>query len=317
MKLTKQILSILLILALFLTFNSGLYILVTGRCASNFGTAFQAKAIQPELYLPFDEESEIVKLDSSLKLTGELPVLDGATALLPIYSAVANALYPEDSCGFDGASFTPESRLQYRNTAGAYKAVVDGDADLIFCATPSKGQLEYAAEKGVKLRLVPIGYEAFVFFVNAQNPVEDLTQEEIRKIYAGEITNWSKVGGVNRSINPVTRKAGSGSQTAMLKFMGDIPMDKSPLAFLGGSIGFSFRYYLDGIVGNDGVKMLSVDGVYPNAENIRNGSYPIINQFYAVCREGDPNENIDILLNWLLSEEGQEIVNKSGYIGIK
>lgn len=317
MKLFKQILALLLILLLFAGFNGGLYIIVTGRCATNFGSAFQAKAIQPEKYLPFDEDSLIVKQDASLKLTGDLPVLDGATALLPVYSAVANALYPAESCQFDGESFTAESSIQYRNTVGSYKAIVDGEADIIFCAAPSKEQLAYAEEKGVKLKLVPIGYEAFVFFVNAQNPIEALTQEQIRSIYAGQITDWSEVGGPRRSINPVTRVAGSGSQSAMLRFMGGAKMSKSPLAFLGGSIGYSYRYYLDGIVGEEGVKMLSVDSVYPSAENIRNGSYPIINNFYAVYRADDPNKNIGLLIDWLLSEEGQQIINQSGYVGIK
>ncbi len=318
MKFFKQLITLLLIVALFLGFNGGLYILFTGRCTTNFGTAFQPKAIRVEQYLPHAEDAQIVRIDSTYKIHENMPVLDGATALLPIYSAVANALYPQGSCVFDGENFTKESCIQYRNTVGAYKAVVDGDADIIFCAAPSDAQLAYAKEKGVELKLVPIGYEAFVFFVNRQNPVESLTQEQIRSIYAGEILNWSEVGGPNRPINPTTRIAGSGSQSAMLRFMGEKPIGgKSPFAFLGGSIGYSFRYYLDGIVGDDGVKMLCVDGIYPSAENIRNSSYPIINQFYAVCRADDSNENTDALIDWLLSEEGQQIINQCGYIGIK
>lgn len=100
--------------------------------------------------------------------------------------------------------------------------------------------------------------------------------------------------------------------------MGDLEIaPKSPFAITGASIGFSFRYYMDGIVGNEAVKMLSLNGVYPSAENIQNGSYPIIAQFYAIYRADNDNENIPILIDWILSEEGQRIIEESGYVRIK
>lgn len=99
----------------------------------------------------------------------------------------------------------------------------------------------------------------------------------------------------------------------MNSFMGDrIIAKKSPLAIIGSSIGFSFRYYMDGIVGNEAVKMISLNGVYPSAENIQNGSYPVISQFYCIYRAD--NENIQVLIDWLLSDEGQQIIEKTGYV---
>lgn len=316
MKLFKQILTLALVFVLFLCFNLGFYFTFTVRCGNNFGTDYSPRSIQAEKYLPFDEGSLIYKTDASLKITEDIPVLDGATALLPVYSAIANAVYPEDSCGFDGNGFTADSAIQYRNTAGAYKAVVDGTADIIFCAGPSEEQRQYAKDKGVELVYVPIGYEAFVFFVNADNPVSALTVEQIQGIYTGKYTNWSEVGGKSRLINPLQRPSGSGSQTMMLKFMDGKEMDKSLFASFGGAIGFSFRYYLDGIVDNSGVKMLSVNGVYPSAENIRNGTYPIVSNFYAVYRADNANKNIAPLIDYILSEEGRQIINQSGYVGI-
>ncbi|MBR4878520.1 MAG: substrate-binding domain-containing protein, partial [Clostridia bacterium] len=267
---------------------------------------------------PFDENAQIVKLDSDFKITENMPVLDGATALLPVYSAVINAVYPEDSVIHDGNDFTSDSAMQYKNTLRGYKAIVDGDTDILFCAGPSKEQAEYAAQNGVELEYVPIGREAFVFLVNSQNPVQDLSIEEIRGIYAGRYKNWKDVGGTNRVINPLTRLEGSGSQTALVNFLGNETIgNKSPLAFLGGTLGFSFRYYVEGIVGNSGVKMISVNGVYPDVENIKNGSYPIVSEFYAIYRKDNTNENIKPLIEWLLSDEGQYIIEESGYVGIK
>ena len=194
---------------------------------------------------------------------------------------------------------------------------MDGTTDILFCAAPSEEQKAYAEEKGVELVYVPIGLEAFVFFVNENNPVDDLTVEQIRKIYAGEYTNWSEVGGANRIINPVTRLEGSGSQTTFESFMGEYEIGrKSPLAITGASIGFSFRYYMDGIVENDAVKMLSLNGVFPSPENIRNRSYPVVAQFYAIYRADNDNENIPVLIDWILSDEGQQIIEETGYIRI-
>ncbi|MBR6709834.1 MAG: phosphate ABC transporter substrate-binding protein, PhoT family, partial [Clostridia bacterium] len=156
-----------------------------------------------------------------------------------------------------------------------------------------------------------------VFFVNENNPVNSLTTAQIRDIYGGVYINWAEVGGANRVINPVTRLAGSGSQSAMDAFMGGREIaPKSLFAVTGASIGFSFRYYMDGLVGNDSVKMLALNGVYPSAENIRNRSYPIIAQFYAIYRADNTNPNIPVLIDWILSDEGQSLIEQSGYVRI-
>ena len=323
----KQIAMLLAVVLVFAAFNAGVYFLLTGRLANNFSGTDQSKMVDVGAFLPHEEGSHLPKIDCSLQLTDDLPVLDGAAALVPVYAAIIHNAYPEGCVTFEGGSFSDDnfygenfaadSKMQYKNTVRGYKAIVDGETDILFCAAPSAEQKQYAAEQGVELVYVPVGLEGFVFFVNEQNPVENLTVQQVRDIYAGNITNWADVGGKNRIINPVTRLAGSGSQSAMDKFMGDTPIGrKSPLAVTGGSIGFSFRYYLDGMVGSDNVKMLSLNGVYPSAENIQNGSYPVIAQFYAIYRADNENENIQALIDWLLSDEGQEIIEQCGYVRI-
>ena len=315
MKTWKQILSLVLLAAFFVSFDLSVYFLFTRRCANTFGSAVSAKAIEAADYLPFGPDTAIVEAEGE-KLSGELPVLDGASALLPVYAAVFHALYPEDAWAFDGESYTADSKLQYRNTKGAYQAIVDGAADLVFCAGPSEGQLAYAAAHGVELELVPVGREAFVFFVNEHNPVDGLTQEQLRDVYAGEITNWKELGGQDRLICALQRNEGSGSQTRFLKFMDGRPTSHGLFAFLGASVGFSFRYYVDGIVKAQGVKLLAIDGVYPGKEEIRAGTYPLTGEFYAVYRKGDPNPNLQKILDFVLSPEGQRIVEESGYVPV-
>lgn len=326
--LLKQILSIVLVIVLFASFNLSIYMLLTVRLANNFSDTSQAKMVDVSKYLPHNEQSDLAKINSSLKLYDNLPVLDGAAALVPVYASIIDAVYPEGSVTFEGGSFSndnfygenfaSDSKMQYKNTVRGYEAIVDGTTDILFCAAPSAEQKQYAEEKGVELIYVPVGLEAFVFFVNENNPVNNLTTEQVRGIYSGEYTNWSQVGGVNRIINPVTRLEGSGSQSAMNLFMGEHEIaPKSPLVITGASIGFSFRFYMNDMVGNEGVKMLSLNGVEPSAENIQNGSYPVIAQFYAIYRADNTNENIPVLIDWILSEEGQTLIEESGYVRIK
>lgn len=328
MRLAGQLAALALTAAVFAAFNLGMYQLLTRRLSNNFSDASRAQMVDVGQYLPFEDGSDLPEIDASLTLTGDLPVLDGAAALVPVYAAVIDSVYPQGCVTYEGGSFSsdnyygenfaPDSVMQYNNTVRGYQAIVDGSTDILFCASPSQEQLDYAKECGVELEFVPIGLEGFVFFVNSQNPIENLSSSDIRKIYSCEYTNWSEVGGANRVINPVTRLKGSGSQTVFEAFMGDTEIGvKSPLAIAGGSIGFSFRYYMDGIVGNEGVKMISVDGVYPSSENIKNRSYPIITEFYAIYRSDNENENIPLLIDWLLSEEGQELIEKTGYVGIQ
>ena len=163
---------------------------------------------------------------------------------------------------------------------------------------------------------MPVGREAFVFFVNEHNPVDGLTQEQLRDVYAGEITNWKELGGQDRLICALQRNEGSGSQTRFLKFMDGRPTSHGLFAFLGASVGFSFRYYVDGIVKAQGVKLLAIDGVYPGKEEIRAGTYPLTGEFYAVYRKGDPNPNLQKILDFVLSPEGQRIVEESGYVPV-
>ena len=325
----KRVLFLIFTVLFFVAVNAGIYFTITRKTGNNNDGTTQLKMIDLGRYLPFEKESDLARVDSSLKLTEEddLPVLDGAAALVPVYASVIDNCYPEGCVTYEGGTFsddntygenfTSDSKMQYQNTIRGFDALVDGNVDLFFTAYPSEEQLASAKEKGVELEIVPIGLESFVFFVNEDNPVDDLTVDQIRAIYRNEITNWSEVGGPDYMINPLTRVKNSGSQTMMEKFMqGDMLSHRKLLSIFGKSIGYSFRFYLTGMVSDNNVKMLSINGVYPNAENIRNGSYPISANFYVVYRKDNDNPNITRIVDWLLSEEGQKMIEGCGYVGL-
>lgn len=276
-------------------------------------------------YLPFDEDSKIVKLeDASLQLEGDLPIIDGATAAFPVYSAFVHAVYPETTELYDGV-------FEYNSTVGGYKLLAQKKTDIFIGAAPSKEQIAYAEQMGTVFDYTQIGYEAFVFFVHKDNPIDSLTSQQIRDIYSGKITNWKEVGGEDKPIEAFQRDKGSGSQSMMLRFMGDATIidpeikeikgmaaaieEVADYRNLSGSIGFSFRFYIEGMIKNPDIKMIAVDGVAPTVENIKSGVYPIIAPVYAVTYEGNDNPNVQRLLDWMLSDEGQYIIEKTGYVG--
>ncbi len=286
-----------------------------------------APNIQVSEYLPFERKSKIVKYDSkTLKLSGELPRIDGAAALFPVYSSFVNAVYPETT-ELDGGVF------EYNNTPRGYRLLAEKKTDIFIGVYPSDEQRAYAEECNTTFEYTPIGAEAFVFFVHKDNPIENLTSEQIRGIYSGEITNWKEIGGKDEEIAAFQRNEGSGSQSMLKRFMGDKPIMEPPTELRNdlmsgvieevanyksksNSIGFSFRFYVEGIIKNPDIKMLSVDGVAPTAENIRSGKYPIVTPIYAVTYKEQTNENVAELLDWILSDEGQYIIEETGYVGI-
>ncbi|MCQ2504739.1 MAG: substrate-binding domain-containing protein [Saccharofermentans sp.] len=317
--------------AIILTFfvaNFGIWFYITRKCGNNYSGTSSLKMIDVSKYLPYEQDSDLAHIDTDIMLEGELPVLDGAAALVPVYASVIDNIYPEGCVTYEGGVFSDDnyygenfaegSAMRYRNTVRGFEALVNGDADIFFTAQISSEQMEYAGSQGVELVMVPIGLEAFVFFVNDSNPVTDLTTEQIRNIYNGTITNWAELGGPGRPINPLTRIQGSGSQTTMEAFMGqDSIAPRRPESIFGAGIGYSFRFYLTGMVDNPNIQMLSINGVAPTNENIRNGSYPIISEFYVVYRADNTNPNVDIVVNFLLSDEGAQLIEACGYTAIE
>lgn len=279
-------------------------------------------------YAPFQENTKAVSLDepAALQLKDNLPILDGATALYPIYSAFAQVVYPKKE--YDQY----ESEVMSNRTEQAYDNLLNGHADIIFVLSPSKAQLAQAKEMGKEMKFTPIGREAFVFFVNAKNPVKSLTTDELKGIYSGKITNWKEVGGKRKSIRAFQRPENSGSQTALQLFMGEVPIMDPPVedvASLMGTIidqvsdyknynnaiGYTFRYYSTQMVKNNDIRLLQVNGVEPTVETIRSGDYPLTSEFYAVTA-GSDNPHIEPFIEWILSAQGQKIIEKTGYVPI-
>ena len=234
------------------------------------------------------------------------------------------------------------SKLNYTNTHPGYIKLINGEVDLLVVTEPSEEELALAKEKNVELEVIPVVKEGFVFYINGENRINNLSLEQIQKIYTGEITNWSQVGGENLEIKAFQRPENSGSQTGMLSLvMKDLKLAPPPKENLiqsmseiinlvsdydngKNAIGYSYYYYaktmyasIDEKVAN-GIKLLSINGVKPNNENIRSGKYPLNTAYYIVINKNEPKEsNVRKLAEAMLSARGQAVAESVGYVGIK
>ena len=149
------------------------------------------------------------------------------------------------------------------------------------------------------------------------------------------------MGGKRQSIRAYQRAENSGSQSALLRLMDGLPLmepkKEDRIGGMGGiitevaryrnhrnAIGFSFRYYATEMVRNGDIRLLALDGVEPTKETIRDSTYPISSYFYAVTAApiGKPapeerNETMAAFLNWILSPQGQTLVEETGYVGLR
>ena len=256
------------------------------------------------------------------------PRVDASLAIHPLVNSIA-----ADFLGIE----KDDLKFEYTKTrtSEVYKNLVDGKADVIFVAEPSEDDLEYAKAKGVELEIIPTTSSAFVFIVNSENPIENLTLNEIIKIYKGDITNWKEVGGEDAVIIPYQRPNGSGSQTAMISLvMKDENLMTAPMMQVEGemgglvdaiaeydnskqAIGYSYFYYINTMYKKEAIKMIGVNGVKPTIETIKDGTYPIYTNGYIVIRkDAEENSNVRKWVNAALSERGSKIITDAGYVPV-
>ena len=256
------------------------------------------------------------------------PRVDASLAIHPLVDSLA--------ANFLGVA---EDELDYEYTktrsSDVYKNLIDGNVDVIFAAEPAPQDYEYAKSKGVELNVLPVTSSAFVFIVNTQNPVDNLTLDQIVKIYKGEITNWKEVGGDDEEIIPYQRPNGSGSQTAMISLvMKDASFMSAPKMQVEGemgglvdaiaeydnakaAIGYSYFYYINTMYKRDTIKMLSVNGVAPTIENIKTDAYPIHTNGFVVTLKGISEDSpAQKWVDAVTSPRGSKVITDAGYVPI-
>ena len=259
----------------------------------------------------------------------EFPGVDGSTACIPLMAQIM-----ADTTGADLTE--AQSAISVSTTAYAWEnmGVYDSDlAQLLIVYEAPDYVKDEIAQAGTQLEQKAIGRDALVFIVNEDNPVQSLTQDQLREIYAGHITNWKDVGGDDTPIVAFQRGEDSGSQTLFQNLLiqdGELmeaPTELAP-ASMGGlvdsfasynnsanAIGFSVYYYIDQMYSQPGLRLLAVEDVTPSNDTIASQEYPLCNDFYAVIRASAAADSPERqVYDWLSTEDGVRCIEKAGYV---
>ncbi|MBQ6249390.1 MAG: substrate-binding domain-containing protein [Oscillospiraceae bacterium] len=258
-------------------------------------------------------------VETSLFADGSFPVMDSSTARKPVTSRLWQFFCQEQ--GVEG------NQPLCSTTHGAWLNIADGVADIALLAAPTEEEEAYLQEKGVTVDRKLYGGDGLVFIVNSACGVTNVTLDDLRAVYRGEITNWSQLGGVDAPIHVLYRDDQSGSQRLFdkLLFGGDAPdlsgferldemstivgaVEYDPYA-----IGYSIMTYLDSVYGETDVRVLSLDGVAPTPESVADSTYPLGTKGYVVIRSDEPaGSPARRLYDWFGCPTCDDILTPSG-----
>ncbi|MFP4084468.1 MAG: phosphate ABC transporter substrate-binding protein [Desulfonatronovibrio sp.] len=241
--------------------------------------------------------------------------IKGSTTVLPIAQEVAEAFmkdYPDINVSISGGG-----------SGNGIKAVIDGTTDIGQASRFIKSEeVKMAVDNGHYPVPFGIALDSIIPVVHPENKVDDLTSEQMRKIYNGEIRNWKEVGGTDREITVVSRDSSSGTYgvwgDVILK--GDRVTPRAQTVASNGvvvqtvqknkhAIGYIGIGYL-----KDGLKNVKIDGILGTEETTASAEFPVSRYLYLFT-DGWPSGNTLRFINYLLSpEKGQPLVKKTGYV---
>ena len=243
----------------------------------------------------------------SNKATGSVAT-DGSTSMEKVIGALGEA-FQNDT----GISFT----YNPTGSGSGIKAVQEGRCDIGLSSRELK-----AEEKEAGLTGTVLAYDGIAIIVNPENPVSDLSVETIAKIYTGEITNWSEIGGNDAEIVLIGREAGSGTRDGFesitdtedacqyrqeLTSTGDVitTVSQNP-----GANGYASVASV-----KDTVKAVTVDGVAPTEATIKDGSYVVQRPFVLVTKTGvELSDAAFKFFTYITSADANEIISAAGVV---
>jgi len=180
-----------------------------------------------------------------------------------------------------------------------------------------------------RFKVIPVGFDAICLVVSPEvydSGVTTLTRDEVKQIYAGDITNWDELGGPDMEIFVIGRKPGSGTRDTFLEAIFGSKESETPGVIIESADSSEVKTAIQGsdnAIGYMGysyvmrgdTRVVSLDGIAPTVENIKNGTYPIARKLYFVTL-GEPTVGARAYIDYVLSQEGQQIAAENGFIPI-
>lgn len=234
---------------------------------------------------------------------------DGSTSMEKVIGALGEAFEAQNG----GVSFT----YNPTGSSSGIQAVSEGRCDIGLASRALKDE-----EKSQGLTETVLAYDGIAVVVHPDNPVSDLTLEQIAGIYTGAVTDWSQVGGSEGQIVVIGREAGSGTRDGFESITGteDVCQYRQELTSTGDVVTTvagnpnAVGYASLASVG-DNVKAVSVGGVAPGEESVKDGTYAIQRPFMMVTKDGTAlSEAAQAFFDYAVSEEAGEVISAAGVV---
>ena len=250
---------------------------------------------------------------SSSSDNGSKVTVSGSTSVGPVMESIAEKFQEQN----EGVTV----EIQQVGSSAGIKNAIEGTSQLGMASRDLKDE-----EKSSGLKETEIALDGIAMITHKNNEVKDLTTEQIKDIYTGKVTNWKEVGGKDAPIVVLSREDGSGTRDGFQEKVGFESEEllkeaqisdgsgniKSTVEGNENAIGYISFGYVD-----DAVNMLTVDGVELTAENVKANTYAIARPFILVNKADALSEEGTKLVDFILSEEGQQIMEGKGFISIK
>lgn len=250
--------------------------------------------------------------DGSVSQDSSKVTISGSTSVGPVVEILG-----ED---FEAKNEGISIEVQQIGSSAGIKNAIEGTSQIGMASRDLKDE-----EKASGLKETQIAIDGIAVITNKNNEVKDLTLEQVKDIYTGKITNWKEVGGKDAPIVVVSREDGSGTRDGFQENVGfeseELTKDaqisdgsgniKSTVEGNENAIGYISFGYVD-----DNVNALTIDGVELTTENIKNNTYAIARPFLFVSKEDNISEEGTKFIEYILSDEGQKIVEEKGFISV-
>ncbi len=272
-------------------------------------------------YKPFSWRNYYSRINTKPIITTNLPKIDSSIALYPFSSTIIQNTYDKNSYN---------NELSYVSTFETFYNLAQGSVDAIIVTMPNSYHELILNSSSGDIKMIPVAKEALVFYTNSSNSVNSLSIEEIEDIYNGKIPNWSTLGGKDRNIMTFQlKKDVGGSEACFATIVRDNTIDEinhfisydmrniiNCVSWNDYSIGYAFNSFFDKLYKKINLKPLAINGYLPNEENIVTGQYPLLFDVYYMYDANNTNENVIVLRDWLLSNEGQKTIKEFGLMPI-
>ena len=254
---------------------------------------------------------------TSMVMAKETVRVSGSTTVLPLAEGGAEA--------FNGEQSDYETLVTGGGTGVGMKNIAEGNSEIAMASREVTA--EEISQFGDKFKENLVGYDGIVIAVSKEiydAGVTALSKDQVKAIYTGEINNWKDVGGPDEEMMVVAREQGSGTRDTFNEdIMGDKKAETPGVNTVAGSnaeirtaltgsdkaIGYlGFSYAEDGAVG-----MITLDGVKPTAETIKDGSYELARKLYFYTF-GDTTEGAQAFIDYMMGEDGQKVAEEYGFV---